>query len=361
MVLATIVSVRGSTYRRPGARLLVSDSGEVVGNLSGGCLEDEVEQLAQSVMDEGFPRLTFFDLTDDDEVVWGWGMGCNGAIEVFLEPTDNAAGVADALRLAIEEERPLAMATVIESSASAIALGARLLVYPGNDRQGSLGSQAAYDAVTEAAANALSLGHTEMRSLTLEDGELRLFIEVLEPPLRLLVCGAGHDAIPLVQLASSLGWRVLVVDDRKELLDPKRFPGAKELVLARPDEVTDAVGVDRRTNVVIMSHNFLRDKAYLRSFLRTEAAYVGTLGPGARLERLLEDLGRNGVRASDEDLSKIHGPAGLDIGSETPEEIAAAIVTEILAVSHKRPGGFLKKRKAPIHDDSRTDTRTSTS
>ncbi len=360
MVLATIVSVRGSTYRRPGARLLVSESGEVVGNLSGGCLEDEVEQLAQSVLDEGFPRLAFFDLTDDDEVVWGWGMGCNGAIEVFLEPTDNAAGVAEALRLAIEEDRPLAIATVIESSASAIAPGARVLVLPGDDRRGSLGSQAAYDAVTEAAANALSLGHTETRSLPLEDGELRLFIEVLEPPLRLLVCGAGHDAIPLVQLASSLGWRVLVVDDRKELLDPKRFPGAKELVLARPDEVAAAVGVDARTNVVIMSHNFLRDKAYLRSFLRTEAAYVGTLGPGARLERLLEDLGRDGVRASDEDLSKIHGPAGLDIGSETPEEIAAAIVTEILAVSHNRPGGFLKERKAPIHDHSRADTRTST-
>ena len=349
--LATIVSARGSTYRRPGARLLVSETGKLVGNLSGGCLEGEVEQLAREVMDEGTPRLALYDLTADDEVVWGWGLGCNGAIEVFIEPAGKAAGVADALRMAIEEQRRLAVATVVESTVSGTERGARLLVDLEDRREGSLGSPGADDAVVELTRAALSSGRTETVSLTVQGGELRVFVEVLEPPLRLLVCGAGHDAVPLVHLASEMGWRVRVTDDRPALLEPDRFPEGVERLLAGPGE-QGAAGdtVDEGTYAVVMSHNYLRDRDYLRALLPTSVAYIGMLGPRARLERLLAELDRDGVKPSSEDMAKVHGPAGLDLGAETPEEVAVAIVSEILASSRSRAGGHLKDRRAPIHD-----------
>jgi xanthine dehydrogenase accessory factor len=206
--LATIFEVKGSTYRRPGARLLVSDDGELVGNLSGGCLEGEVEEVAREVMKSGEPRVAHYDLTADDEVVWGWGLGCNGAISVFIEPAANTYGIADALRTAVEREQPVALATVLESATEGIAPGARLLVTE-DAVKGSLGSERADAVVTDSARAALNSG----RSLTERVEGLRVFFEVIDPPLRLVLCGAGHDAIPLVRLGAGLGWRVVVVDD----------------------------------------------------------------------------------------------------------------------------------------------------
>jgi xanthine dehydrogenase accessory factor len=175
-------------------------------------------------------------------------------------------------------------------------------------------------------------------------------VEVLEPPPRVLVCGAGHDAISLVRHAASLGWRVTVADDREAFLTRERFPGAADFVHTEPEKVAESASVDRRTHAVVMTHNFLRDLGYLRSLLGTGVAYMGMLGPRDRLDRLLENLAREGVRPSEDDLRKIHGPAGLDLGAEGPEEIAAAIVAEILAVRRGRAAGFLRDRTGPIHD-----------
>jgi xanthine dehydrogenase accessory factor len=348
MALATIVEVKGSTYRRPGARLLVPSEGAMVGNLSGGCLEGEVEGIARSVMAGEAPRVDKFDLTADDEVIWGWGLGCNGAIEVFIEPGDRAAEVADALRLAVEEERPLVVATVLESEAPAVDIGARLLLHPDGRREHGTGDAGADDVIASVAASALERRLTETTFVDVAGAPIRLFLEVLEPPLKLLICGAGHDAIPMAGAGAALGWRVVVADDREAFLSPERFPGARSFFRGDPKDV--AGSVDARTYAVVMSHNFLRDKDYLASLLGTEVAYIGMLGPRARLERLLEDLGRDGVHASPGDVAKLYGPAGLDLGGEGPDEIAAAIVGEILAVSRSRPAGHLRDRSGPIHE-----------
>jgi xanthine dehydrogenase accessory factor len=354
MALATIVRVTGSTYRRPGARLLLSDDGSMVGNLSGGCLEGEVQDVARAVMDTGEPQVALYDLTADDEVVWGWGLGCNGAIEVFIEPPDKAAEVADALRVAISEDRPIAVITVLESSLSGVDVGARALIEEGGDLNGSLGRPDLDDAGSEAIRAVMSDGETGTQSLALPDGVVEVFIEVIEPPLRLLVCGAGHDAIPLVAAASSLGWRVVVADDRESLLSRERFPGAREFILTEPSKVAAEAAVDDRTYTVVMTHNYMRDKDYLGALLDSPAAYIGMLGPRARLERLLEELeSERRLRGHERDQKRLHGPAGLDLGAEGPEEIAAAIVAEIIAVSRDRRGGFLKDRGTPIH--SRTE------
>ncbi|MET0801435.1 MAG: XdhC family protein [Actinomycetota bacterium] len=348
LALATIVAVRGSTYRRPGARLLVPEEGAPIGNISGGCLEGDVADRARVVMDDGTARLAGWDLTADDDAVWGLGLGCNGAIEVFIEPADQAAEVAHALRAALEEERPISVVTVLESEDDAVAPGARIVVRPERDPEGSLGLPVVDAEAIDTARRLLEDERSEVRTFT---HGVRAFVEVLEPPLRLLVCGAGHDAIPLVRAAHGIGWKPIVVDDRPGFLNADRFPEAAGFVqVEAPEHVAKTATIDPRTHVVVMTHNFLRDKEYLRSLLDSDAGYIGMLGPSARTHRLLMELADEGVEVTDADRERIHAPAGLDLGAEGPEEIAQAIVAEIVAAKHGRSGGFLKERPGPIHD-----------
>ena len=355
MALATIVAVRGSTYRRPGARLLVPEEGAPIGNISGGCLEGDVADMARIVMDEGRARLAGWDLTADDDAVWGLGLGCNGAIEVFIEPADRAAEVAHALAAALEDERPICVVVVLESDRpDTVAPGSRLMVRPDGTVEGSLGDPDVDAWAIDAGRELLAAERSEIRTFP---GGVRAFVEVLEPPLRLVVCGAGHDAIPLVRAAAILGWNAVVVDDRPAFLNEQRYPGAHGFVaLEDPQDVAKMAPIDERTFVVVMTHNFLRDKAYLRSLLGSPAPYIAMLGPAARTQRLLMDLAEEGVGVTEEQRSRIHGPAGLDLGAEGPEEIAGAIVAEIVAVKRGRGGGFLKERPGPIHDRPRPGT-----
>ena len=348
LALATIVAVSGSTYRRPGARLLVPEEGDLVGNISGGCLENDVADVARIVMREGTARIVSFDLTADDDAVWGWGLGCNGAFELFVEPAEKAAEVANALRMALEEERPICMVTVLDSSVAPVEQGARMLVRPDGSAERSLGDGAVDGAAAEAARELLERERSEIRELV---PGVRAFVEVLEPPLRLLICGAGHDAAPVVRQAAALGWSPVVVDDRPEFLSRDRFPEAAGFVLVeRPDAVGEVGPIDTRTFVVVMTHNFLRDKDYVRSLLASPARFVAMLGPAVRTARLLEELRKEGVDVSEEQLARIRAPAGLDLGAEGPEEIAAAICAEIVAVKRERGAGFLRDRPGPIHE-----------
>ncbi len=351
LALATIVSVKGSTYRRPGARLLVPEEGELIGNISGGCLEGDVADVARIVMKEGVARIASWDLTADDDEVWGLGLGCNGAIEVFVEPAGKAAEVAGALRMALDEERPISMVTVLESSVPGIEQGDRVLVKPDGSTQGSLGAPEVDANAKKTARELLAAERSEVRTFPGASGEVRAFVEVLEPPLPLLICGAGHDAAPVVRAAAGLGWSPIVVDDRPAFLTAERFPEAASFVeLERPDEVVTKAPLDGRSYVVVMTHNFLRDKDYLRALLASPARFIAMLGPAARTQRIFLELRDEGVEIGDEDLARIHGPAGLDLGAEGPEEIAAAIVAEIVATKRGRAGGFLRDRKGPIHE-----------
>jgi xanthine/CO dehydrogenase XdhC/CoxF family maturation factor len=318
MALATIVATRGSTYRRAGARLLVPAVGEPIGNISGGCLEGDVARVGREVLSTGLPRTISFDLTADDDAVWGYGLGCNGSFELYVEPTAGAVESARSLRAALSGE-PTVLSTVIAGP----RIGAR------------------WNGTDGAAAAALRDGNPRVAET---DGE-RVFLEPMLPPPRLVVCSAGHDAIPLVRQAAELGWRVTVADVRRQLLTAERFPGAGEFVDGDPERAAEAVRPDSRTAVVLMSHNYLRDVAYLRSFLDAPLAYLGALGPRGRTEQMLAEIGRP------EAMEQLHAPAGLDIGAEGPEEVARAIVAEILAVLRGRSGGPLRDRRGPIHAD----------
>jgi xanthine dehydrogenase accessory factor len=348
MALATIVETRGSTYRRAGARLLIPAEGEPIGNLSGGCLEGDVARVGREVMATGEPRLLTFDMTADGEEVWGYGLGCNGAIDVFVEPGEMAISTAAAFRAAIEENRDAALVTLIEGSVPGVTPGARMLLTADREIHGD-SNTGLREAVFDLASEALADGKSRVASVA---NMGRVFVEVARPPLRLVLCGAGHDAIPLVRQASALGWRVVVADVRRSLLNQDRFPQADSFVDADPNGTAATIGLDRRTAVVLMSHNYLRDGEYLRSFAEagiSSLAYLGLLGPRGRSAKLLRELEASGVRLTDADRSRLHAPAGLDLGAEEPEEVAASIVAEILSVERGHSGAPLRETSGPIH------------
>lgn len=371
MALATIVGVRGSTYRRQGARLLLTRSQQMVGNISGGCLESDVMVVADEVMTSGKARLVTYDLTADDDVVWGLGLGCNGAVDIFVEPVDPSAEIFALYRQAIAEERSLAVVTVLGGGAPAgpgpfaqprrdaspgadqsewPGAGRRLAVWVDGTRIGTLGGATMDDRAARAGTAAIQEGVSRILVLPAPGGDVQTFVEVLRPPIRLVVCGAGHDAVPVVQLAAQMGWRVVVVDSRERFLTRERFPGARQFIKAEPKHAPDRVPIDDRTYVVVMTHNYLHDRDLLRGLLGTGAGYLGILGPRIRTEKILDELRRDGVMMSDRDRGRIFGPLGLDIGGETPEEIALAVVGEIQTVESGRRGGFLREREGPIHD-----------
>lgn len=324
--LATVVGVRGSTYRGLAARQLIGDDGTSVGTVSGGCLDADLRQVALRVIESGRSERVEFDLTADDEAIWGWGVGCNGATDLLVEPGETAAALAD-----------LVAAAGVETYC---------LVHPVADPSGRTVVTAIDTSADPVTAEAISALHGGRHRATEIDG-VRYLFEVVGAPPRLVVYGAGHDAAPVVAQAARLGFRTVVVDDRRQFLTAERFPEAHDLIHAEPGDLAKAIRPDAKTSVVLMSHNYLRDLDALRSLLGTDVTYIGALGPGERLERLLGDLGDAGATVSDADLEKLHGPAGLDIGAEGPTEIAWSVLAEVLAVNRGKDGGRLRDRKGP--------------
>lgn len=344
--LGTVIRVRGSTYRREGARLLIRADGRTVGSVSGGCLEGDIAEIAREVLATGRPRLAQYDLTSDDDAVWGLGLGCNGAIDVLIEPV--TGDLPARLRRAIDERRTLALATLI-AGPEELRPGARLYLSEDGAPEGSLGDPA-LDAQAVAAARAqLDARRSAVVTLAGPGGDAEVFVEVLSPPLPLLICGGGHDVIPLVRLAHELGWWVMVADSRPAYATRDRFPGADEVVLTDDADVPHKVRIDRQTFVVVMTHNFLHDRTLLRGLLTTPARYIGLLGPRARTDRLLVDLARAGVTADDGQRARLFAPVGVDLGAESPEEIALSILAEILALHNGRSVASLRERGGPIH------------
>lgn len=332
--LATIVATRGSTYRHAGARLVVLGDGTWTGNLSGGCLEGEVIEVGQRVIDTREVELASYDLTADEEAIWGWGLGCNGAIDVLVEPAERGARTVALLRRGQASGRPFTLLTPLDDATTTT------LVL----EDGTVDGDAALVRERDATAGPSTRSRVEERA----GGEV--FVEEVAPPLELVVCGAGHDAQPLVAQAASLGWEVTVADDRSRFLTDERFPDASRFVHTEPRDAARTIGVDDLSHVVVMTHNFLRDADYLASFLGSGVAYLGMLGPRRRLERLLDHLADDGIEPSDRDRAVIHGPAGLDLGAEGPVEIAWSICAEVLAVTRGRTGEPLRTRDEPIHD-----------
>lgn len=320
--MATVVGVRGSTYRGLAARQLVTSDGMSVGTVSGGCLDNDLARVGVDVQRNDRPIVVEFDLTADDEAVWGWGIGCNGATELLVEPPS----------FAIE------MAALVDSGANAV-----VHTLSGEE----IGTHRAVDVDDPEWGSVVADARAAGRHARLNRSDGAFLLELITGRPRLIVCGAGHDAAPMVKLASELGFEVTVVDDRRQFLSLDRFPEAALLVHCSPADLSSRVVLDSATAVVVMSHNYQRDVEFLGSLHGAAVAYVGCLGPGERLERMLKDLATSGVVFSDAELARLHGPAGLDLGAEGPTEIAWSVLSEIMAVRRHAEGGSLVLKKGP--------------
>jgi len=343
-VLATIVRVEGSAYRRPGAKMLLTPDGGV-GSITAGCLEDEVRRLAQQVLEEGRPRVETYDLMEDDDDVWGLGVGCNGVITVLLEPIDASLRPAVA---AYDDGQPVGVVTVLDGDVPA---GARAYYWPGEgiDDDGSLPSWLVA-ALGDAPADLVERGGSDTVAVETDSGEATVFVDGLTPPPELVVLGTGHDVGPVTELAKANDFRVTVVGFRGASADGSRFPRADRVTSSSPAQVAEAHEFDDRTYAVVMSHNFVDDRLALEALLDTEVPYVGLMGPRERFEEMLEAFEDEGTTLPAADLERVYTPTGLDLGGGTPYNIAHSIVAEALAVHHGRDPKHLSDREGPIHE-----------
>ncbi|MCX6598075.1 MAG: XdhC family protein [Acidobacteria bacterium] len=329
-VLATVVHVEGSAYRRPGARMWIGSDGHCVGTISGGCLEGEVARKASWWTAGARPVLRVYDTSSDDDAVWEFGLGCNGVISVLLERS--AAPATAALLTYLDacqrERRATVVATVVRAAEhSCFHTGDHFFdVFPAE--------------LAGPCAETLKLGRS--RLLCLPDAEL--FLEHIAPPQRLVVFGAGHDVVPVVNAASLLGWEITVADVRSGYTKAQRFPGAARVVTLPPNGSIAGLDIGPDTAVVMMTHNFPLDEKLLPQILPLDPPYLGLLGPWQRTERLYRQLG---LRPEGVNL---HAPVGLDLGGDAPESIALAIVAEIQSVFCGRTGAPLRWRRRAIHD-----------
>ena len=335
--MATVVRIRGSSYRRPGAKFLVEDDGCTLGGVSGGCLEADVREIALSVMRTGKPRLLHYETGSDEHTVWGLGLGCNGSIDIFVQPATEPPGleILQATQVLLKQDvGPLALATIVDGPDG---VGRVMVIDSRGVLSGSTG-QPAFDLdVQRLAVDCLTNGGSRLSEI---EGHL-VFTEVLDAPPRLIICGAGDDACPLVAYASDVGFAVTVVDHRAAYLQPTRFPSARVLLKLRPEDGTTLLGINSETLAVVKTHSFAHDRDWVRAFLQAGAAYVGLLGPRARKDEVTRQIG---IKAT-----QVFGPVGLDVGADGPEQVAISIVAELLAVRSRRRGWHLREKVETIH------------
>jgi xanthine dehydrogenase accessory factor len=305
-VLATVVKTQGSSYRLPGARLLLSKHGQRVGAISGGCLEDDVVKKAWWLTEKG-PLVRRYDTTPDNEIsTSGYGLGCSGIVHVLLERVKRGqAEILDLIRQVRMSRKAITVAHILKPD---VEIGQRVF----------------WPAEFQAAGR-------------------EVFVETLTPAVRLLIFGAGDDAIPLTDTAKYLGWQVAVFDGRSHYARREKFPNADEVTVRMAGAPPPPV--DAWTVAVLMSHSYSQDLEALRELAHLPLAYLGILGPNKRTLQLLGDAGLERKQMT----AKLHGPMGLDIGADGPEQVALAVIAEIQASLNGREGGTLSTRDGSIH------------
>lgn len=316
LVLATVIRTQGSTYRKAGARVLIDPRGGSSGILSGGCLESDLRERAAEVIAQARPIRIVYDARTSDDPIWGLGLGCEGAMEVWLQQAGPEAAYEPLTYFlrCWEQERNGSIATVV---------GGEVL-------PGELGQHYFRDVVDERPLathlRTLEISRPSLRKVDFEGRALEVFAAPVNLPLALLLCGAGPDAVPIAQLGASLGWRVTVYDHREAYAVADHFPESARVIVGRAEELNDRLDLSRFDAAVVMSHHLPSDVEYLRRLARLPPRYVGALGPPARRKRLLAEAGPETSTVIDQ---RLHAPVGLNIGANSPESIALAVIAEI--------------------------------
>lgn len=357
--LATVVRVQGSAYRRPGARMLITDDGRWTGAISGGCLEGDALRKARKAILDNKPSLITYDTMDDTSATsLAVGLGCNGIIDVLIEPIHphDKQNPIHFLKEFIAKGEIAAHATLFKyDGEKQILLGQRLQYNADQSISGNIGDNLISNQITKDLKKAWLAGRPATKTYTFDHGQLEVLLEILHPGIQLVIFGGGYDAAPVVALANQMGWEVTVTDDCIAHLGEKRFPGACQVLMAPRDSIAETITFKRHSAALVMSHNYKYDYAVLKGLKDTNVQYVGIMGPKKRFDKMLQELQSERVKLPFSFLQKIHAPVGLDLGAETPDEIALSIISEIQAIFNHREAGFLKNFKGPIHDRSAYD------
>lgn len=333
LALAKVVATRGSTPREVGAQMLIHRNGEMMGTIGGGCGEAEVRRQAIEALEQGQPRLMVVDLTE--EVAWETEKACGGTMELLIDLWGEAESEL-AWRLAAFQGKEVALVTALKGDLS--QPGRKLLIVPGEEPLGSLGSPSLDEWAKKAAERGLAEGNSRVVNY---EGSLELFLEVHKPSPTLLIAGAGHIALPLAQMSAMLDFQVVVIDDRPTFANQERFPQADQVIAGGFEKTLREFPIDKETYIVIITRGHAHDMECLRQVLGSPAAYIGMIGSRRRVKGVFKLLKEEGY--SEESIARIHAPIGLDIGAKTPAEIALAIMGEVIRIKRGGSGQSLSE------------------
>ncbi len=339
--LVTVVKVEGSSYRRPGARMLVTEDGETTGAISGGCLEGDALRKARYAMVQQQSKLEIYDTTDDEDNKLGVQLGCNGIVYLLFEPVrkDVPNNPIHIIRQIIQQRKDAVIITSFNVNRNAIQKGT--CGYTSGDHS-YFGEE--ITALIPGCKATLQQRVSAVHKI----GEESVLYQFIPPAIQLIIVGAGNDVQPLVEMSALLGWKIIIVDGRPNYATRHRFPKATEIKVLPSTELVRAFTIDAQTAFVLMTHNYHYDLVVLQQLLQTDCLYIGVLGPKKKLFKMIDELTGNGLTVETK-LKNIYGPVGLDIGSETSEEIALSVAAEIKAVFAERNGTSLRDKPAGIH------------
>jgi xanthine/CO dehydrogenase XdhC/CoxF family maturation factor len=337
--------------------MLLTPDGRSWGMVSGGCLEHDVLDHARRALQSDEPRVVRYDSTSDDDIIFGTGLGCNGIIDVFVEPVTNEfrESLIQSVELCQSTRQTGAIATLIETKESFRSIGSSST----HDRHVFVGTDGNWSGnKTLAALLELHIrndGETTSQEVILNDA--RIFVQPLLPSIQLAIFGGWLDVVPLIRIAKEIGFQVIVIDSRRRSSSQRIFQEADKVLPCSPEEALAQIQFDARTVAVVMNHHFERDQEALAALAKIALPFLGTLGPKRRLEKMLAALRSSGVVIPDEFAQNIHGPVGLDLGAKTPEEIALSILAEILSVLNARNAEPIRDRKISPQNSSSAEKR----
>jgi len=352
-VLATVVHVEGSSYRRAGARMLVDEFGNITGAISGGCLEGDALRKALLAIHQQKNKLITYDTSDEDDAVMGAQLGCNGIIQVLFEALDynDSLNPCELLKIVITTKNPLAIVIQFNLDRSLDQSGTVMLIDENSKYTGKLQEKELFNLILEQSQLCIKNNKSQFAEFSNKDEIQHVFIQNYQPPVKLVIVGAGNDAQILSQQAELLGWDVIITDGRSTHANKERFASSCQVIVSKPEQTLENIVIDHRSCFVLLSHNYNYDLAVLKLLLAEDKIpYIGILGPFKKYERMQTDLENDGFDLSNEMVNKIHAPIGLEIGAETPAEIGLSILSEIQSVLTVTSAKPLKLKSEPIHE-----------
>ena len=352
LALATLVHLNGSSYRRPGARMIVDEEGQLTGAISGGCLEGDALRKAVFCIHTQIPKLVVYDTSDEEDATIGIQLGCSGIIQVLFEPIDenDPLNPIELLKKAVHKRQNTVLVTLYAPQIKkGDTVGTSMLLEDTGEFHNNSSFQLVPETLMQDIIETLTIKKSSFKSYNLNDHTFNAFLSFISPSISLVIIGAGNDAIPLQSIAETLGWEVTIVDGRHTYAKIERFSSACQVIVSKPEKVLQQIPIDEKTVFVLMTHNYNYDYSILKALLDKNVTYIGALGPKKKLDNMITDLKAENIFLNERQKNILYGPVGLELGAETPAEIALSITAEIMSVMHNKKGGSLRNLLTEIH------------